>query len=155
MKHPATRPQLNKPSLSCRNVANLELRRARPKKKAATIGRIKSDSRKKVIMEDKLALNDKLEATDEIKELAKLIAMEIGKSTAFHISQMYPEAVQATSSTFLLSVRNHVYNEIMNIREEKFGMNVAEWIADRGKHRRILRKLSKARTIEEVKQATS
>ncbi len=41
------------------------------------------------------------------------IAMDIGKSIAAYIEVMYPEAVTAASSTFLLSVRNSVYNEIM------------------------------------------
>lgn len=46
-------------------------------------------------------------------ELIKEIAMDIGKETAAYIEVMYPEAVTATSSTFLLSLRNHVYNEII------------------------------------------
>lgn len=46
-------------------------------------------------------------------DLIKEIAMDIGKDIAAHIEVMYPEAVKATSSTFLLSVRNHAYNEIM------------------------------------------
>lgn len=47
------------------------------------------------------------------RELVKEIAMDIGKEIAAYIEVMYPKAVTATSSTFLLSVRNSVYNEIM------------------------------------------
>jgi hypothetical protein len=46
-------------------------------------------------------------------ELIKDIAMDIGKETAAYIEVMYPEAVKAASSTFLLSLRNPIYNEIM------------------------------------------
>lgn len=46
-------------------------------------------------------------------EIIKAIASDIGKDTAAYISVMYPEAVKASSSTFLLSLRNHIFNEIM------------------------------------------
>jgi hypothetical protein len=47
------------------------------------------------------------------RELIKLIAMDIGKEVAAHIEVMYPEAVKAASSTFLLSLRNSIHNEII------------------------------------------
>lgn len=47
------------------------------------------------------------------KELVKAIAMDIGKETVAYIEVMYPKAIEATSSTFKLSVRNQIYNEIM------------------------------------------
>jgi hypothetical protein len=39
--------------------------------------------------------------------------MDIGKETVAYIEVMYPEAIKATSSTFKISVRNHIHNEIM------------------------------------------
>lgn len=45
--------------------------------------------------------------------LIREIAMDIGKGTVAYIEVMYPEAVAAASSTFRLSVRNHIYNQIM------------------------------------------
>lgn len=47
------------------------------------------------------------------RELVKEIAMDVGKSVCAHIEVMYQPAVQAASSTFLLSVRNSIHNEIM------------------------------------------
>jgi hypothetical protein len=47
------------------------------------------------------------------RDIIKEIAIDIGKEVAAHIETMYPKAVEATSSTFLLSVRNCVYNQIM------------------------------------------
>lgn len=47
------------------------------------------------------------------RALVKQIAMDIGKETVAYIRVMYPQAIEATSSTFPLSVRNHIYNEIM------------------------------------------
>jgi hypothetical protein len=59
-----------------------------------------------------LAKRDSLQPHDPI-DLFKAVAMDIGKEVACHIEIMYPEAVKAASSTFLLSVRNSTYNNIM------------------------------------------
>mgnify|MGYP000983057564 CR=1 FL=1 len=45
--------------------------------------------------------------------LIREIAMDIGNDTVAYIEVMYPEAVAAASSTFRLSVRNYIYNQIM------------------------------------------
>ena len=47
------------------------------------------------------------------RELIKQIAMDIGKETVAYVEVMYPKAITATSSTFKLALRNHIYNEIM------------------------------------------
>ena len=45
------------------------------------------------------------------RELVKEIAMDVGKDVCAYIEWMYPKAVEATSSTFLLSVRNSIHNQ--------------------------------------------
>ena len=67
--------------------------------------------------EAKAAQYKKLAQESIPKELIKAIAMEIGKSTAAYVEVMYPEAVKAASSTFLLSLRNHIHNEIVSMAE--------------------------------------
>jgi hypothetical protein len=47
------------------------------------------------------------------RDIIKEIAMDIGKEVVAHIEVQYPKAVAAASSTFLLSVRNCTYNQIM------------------------------------------
>lgn len=47
------------------------------------------------------------------RDLVKEIAMDIGKETVAYIEVMYPEMFKAASSTARLSVRNHIYNQIM------------------------------------------
>jgi hypothetical protein len=74
------------------------------------------------------------------RELIKAIAMDVGKQVAAHIEVMYPDAVKATSSTFLLSVRNSVYNEIMAAIE----VNAAGEISARLKGRTAWRRQWKA-----------
>lgn len=51
--------------------------------------------------------------TNPDRELIKEIAMDIGEDVVAYIEVMYPNAIKACSSTFKLSVRNSVYNEIM------------------------------------------
>lgn len=61
-------------------------------------------------------VNEKQDARnhEEIsRELVKAIAEEIGRSTVAYVEVMYPEAIKATSSTFKLSLRNHIHNEIV------------------------------------------
>lgn len=55
---------------------------------------------------------DKL-APQDPKALIKALAMNIGKNVVAYVDVMYPEARKACSSTFRLSLRNSIYNEIM------------------------------------------
>lgn len=58
-------------------------------------------------------------------DLLKQVAMDIGKEVADYIERQYPEAVTATSSTFLLSVRNMIHNQIVSaVRDKKW---VGDW----------------------------
>lgn len=52
-------------------------------------------------------------AGDPTRALFKAMAMDIGKEVAAYVETMYPEAVRAASSTFLLSLRNRICTEIM------------------------------------------
>ena len=71
------------------------------------------------------------------RDFLKLIAMDLGKSVAHHIEIMYPDAVSAASSTFLLSVRNHTHNEIMALLDSKGGITaMLRRIVERDAHRR-------------------
>jgi hypothetical protein len=70
------------------------------------------------------------------RELVQAIAMDIGKDIAAYIEVMYPDAVKAASSTFLLSVRNHTFNQIMAAIEVNEQGQILDRIADRKKRRR-------------------
>ena len=70
------------------------------------------------------------------KELVKDIAADIGSEIVAHIETMYPAAINATPSTFRLSVRNKVFNEIM----AAISVNDAGEIAARLKDRKAMRR---------------
>lgn len=53
------------------------------------------------------------EAEPLARALVKAIAMDIAKEVVHHIKIMYPQAIKACPTTFPVSVRGCVYNEIM------------------------------------------
>jgi hypothetical protein len=77
------------------------------------------------------------------KELISEIAMDIGKSVAQYIDWMYPKAVEAASSSFLLAVRNSIHNEIMAAIELNDEGQIIDRLKDRKKWRRGFNKLRK------------
>jgi hypothetical protein len=93
---------------------------------------------------------------DLSRELVKEIAMDIGKEVASHIETMYPKAVAAASSTFLLSVRNCVFNEIIaaldTIDEEAIRNRLEVRKRFRRKHRAVYRKIRGQEITEDVVQ---
>ncbi len=90
------------------------------------------------------------------RDLIKEIAMDIGKEVSAYIEIMYPEAVKACSSTFLLSLRNHTYNEIMAALELTDEQAILRRLEDRRVFRRRWKKTWKAlreRDWESVRNA--
>lgn len=79
------------------------------------------------------------------RDVIKLIAMDIGKEVASHIETMYPAAVEATSKSMLLSVRNCVHNEIMaalgETDEEAILRRLEERKQVRRRHRAVWRRI--------------
>jgi hypothetical protein len=70
------------------------------------------------------------------RDLIKEIAMDIGKEVVAYIEYMYPQAIEATSSTFKLSIRNCIHNQIMAALEVNEEGAVKARLADRKKWRR-------------------
>ena len=77
-----------------------------------------------------------IKAGDPAKALVKAIAMDIGKEVVAYIEVMYPTAIAATSSTFKLSVRNMIHNEIMAAIEVSDEGKIIARLRDRKKFRR-------------------
>ena len=87
-----------------------------------------------------------LAKTDQIavfnsREAIKAVARDIGKQVANHIEIMYPDAVKAASSTFLLSVRGCVHNEIMAAIDSN--IDVSKRLAFNSAFRKHIRKMYK------------
>lgn len=84
------------------------------------------------------------------RELIKAVAMEIGKSAIAHVEMMYPDAIKAATSTFKLSLRNHIYNDIMAIAdiqtEGAMKINLSDREANRKELLRMYRKMRRAKS---------
>lgn len=64
----------------------------------------------------------------------KALALAVGKNTVAYVEVMYPEAFAATSSTFRVSLRNHIYNDIMAVTKLHTEAEIREWIAANEAH---------------------
>ena len=53
-----------------------------------------------------------------------------------HVEVMYPDAIKAASSTFTLSLRNHIYNDIMSIAELHDEAAIRARLAENAAHRK-------------------
>ncbi len=73
---------------------------------------------------------------DMDRELVGRIAMDIGKSAVSKIRVMYPDVYAAMNSGCRLTLRNHIYNEIM----AALSTTDAEAIEDRLKDRAMFRR---------------
>lgn len=80
---------------------------------------------------NKVALQD-----DPARALIKAIAMDIGKEVVAYVGIQYPQAISACSSTFKLSLRNCIYNEIMAALEVTDEGKIVVRLEERKKHRR-------------------
>jgi hypothetical protein len=70
------------------------------------------------------------------QRFVKEIAMDIGKEVVAYVEVMYPKAIEATSSTFKLSLRNCIYNQIMAAIEVTEEGQIIARLKDRKKFRR-------------------
>jgi hypothetical protein len=82
-------------------------------------------------------------AKDDPLALFKALAMNIGKNVVAYVDWMYPEAPKACSSTFRLSLRNSIYNEIMAAMELNEEGQIIAALKDQAEHRRTMKSLVK------------
>lgn len=72
------------------------------------------------------------------RALIKAIAMDIGRDMVAYIEVMYPKAFEVTPSTFRISVKHHVYNDIVGLLDANLDTDekILAWLKERGDHRR-------------------
>lgn len=87
------------------------------------------------------------------RSLIKALAMAVGKNTVDYVEVMYPEAIKHASSTFKLSLRNHIYNDIMHVATLHTKADIEKWLADNAAHHK--RWLAMWRKIRRTKTATT
>ena len=88
-------------------------------------------------------------------ERVKAIAHDVGTDLVDYMERMYPEMVAACRSwkSAKISLRNHVYNDIMAaVRAADEGRD-EKAIKDRQKHRRALKRIRSAKTVDDLVKA--
>lgn len=74
---------------------------------------------------------------DEIsRDLVKEIALDVGKSLAAYVEVMFPEIWHGSNSGFKISLRNHVYNDIVSISDLHDEAAIKKRLADNDAHRK-------------------
>lgn len=68
------------------------------------------------------------------RDLIKAMAEAVGKNLAAYVEVMYPEAMKAASSTFKLSLKNHVYNDIMHVTTLHTEAEIRKWLTENEAH---------------------
>ena len=84
------------------------------------------------------------------------IAMEVGKQVVHHIETMHPEMAAAAHSwkSARLSIRNFTHNAIIAaVNAADQGLD-QQAIAAGEKHRRVINRLRKAKTVEDIVAAS-
>lgn len=81
-------------------------------------------------------------ADDPDVALMKGVAMDIGKEVVAYVERMYPKAISATSSTFRMSLRNSIYNQIVSAMKLKDPAEIQAWLDARKKHRREMKRIT-------------
>lgn len=71
--------------------------------------------------------------------LLKGVAMDIGKEIVAYVERMHPNAINATSGGFPLSLRNSIYNEIVAAMKVTDPVEIQSRLDRRRKQRRELK----------------
>lgn len=93
--------------------------------------------------------------SDGTEALLKRIAFDVGKQLVEQIEHAHPEMMRAATSweSARLSLRNTVHNAFMEAVAAAKAGEIEEMLARHDKHRRTMRKLRKAKTPEDVREA--
>ncbi len=70
------------------------------------------------------------------RELVKAMAMDAGKSLCAYIEVMFPEVWHGQNSGFKISMKHHVYNDIMALADLHDEVEIRKRLADNEAHRK-------------------
>ena len=88
--------------------------------------------------------------TNEKRHFVKELAWEVARNVIDHHRNVYSRIFENAPSTFAISLRNGIFNQIQSAIKCHTETEIAEWIARSEKHRKTMRKIKRAKTIEEL-----
>lgn len=84
-------------------------------------------------------------ATRDHEAIIKLLAWEVAKNVIDHHKFVYSKIFESAPSTFSISMRNAIYNEIQSAIKCRTEQEMKEWIAKSEMHRREMQRLKRLR----------
>ena len=81
--------------------------------------------------------------TAEHNGLIKKLAWEVAKNVIDHHKNVYAEIFKSAPSTFPISLRNGIYNEIVSAIKCRNDVEISRWIALSEAHRTEMRRLKR------------
>lgn len=92
----------------------------------------------------------------ERDDLIKKLAWEVARNVIDHHKWVYSEIFDAAPSTFPISIRNGIYNEISSAIKCTTETEILEWIKRSEAHRKEMRRLKKlGKQAEEFRKNAS
>ena len=91
---------------------------------------------------------DKKITTDK-RDFVKELSWEVARNVIDHHKNVYSKIFENAPSTFPISLRNSIFNQIQSAIKFHTETEIAEWIARSEAHRKTMRKIKRAKTIED------
>jgi hypothetical protein len=82
-------------------------------------------------------------ALQDHDDVIKLLAWEVAKNVIDHHKFVYSKIFEAAPSTFPISIRNAIYNEIQSAIKCRTDQEMKEWIAKSEAHRKEMKRLKR------------
>jgi hypothetical protein len=79
----------------------------------------------------------------EKRDMVKELAWEVARNVIDHHKWVYSKLFENAPSTFSISLRNGIYNEIQSAIKCHSDLEIHEWIAKSQKHRAEMRRLNR------------
>lgn len=81
--------------------------------------------------------------TGDHDELLKRLAWEVARNVIDHHKNVYPEIFENAPSTFAISMRNSIFNQIESAIKCRNDLDITQWIYKSEAHRKEMRRLKR------------
>lgn len=90
-----------------------------------------------------MSKNTKQIAVTEPRDMVKELAWEVARNVLDHQKWVYSKIFENAPSTFAISIRNGIYNEISSAIKCHTDFEIHEWIANSQRHRKNMQRLKR------------
>lgn len=91
---------------------------------------------------------EKKKITKEKRDFIKELSWEVARNVIDHHKFVYSEIFNKAPSTFPISLRNSIFNQIQSAIKCHTEKQIAEWIANSEAHRKEMKRIKGAKTMK-------